>query len=296
MPVFRTVLAVAFACGLVQTPVSAQRSSDPVREFVSDARNGTRRYRSQAAAIADGFKRVGVEFPAMGEHWVNLQRVMQDTLAPARPSVLIYVNVAGEARLAGVGYTALLGPGEQPPDFAPARGFWHEHNGTVADESFPLAHHLGGSTPAGERTTPSLRLSILHAWVWTPNGDGLFATDNWSLPSLRVGSAEPLALSGDALRAVALASDSADYYALMIRTGVAGNGAALTPAEESGMMVALAQHRARATREVTRLGSSQHVPGDAASRLGAIWVSLWTTLERALPARAAQLRVIRQHL
>jgi hypothetical protein len=277
------------------TSVSAQRPVDSVERFVSAARDGTRRYKSQAIAIADGFKRVGVEFPAMGEHWVNLQRVMEDTLVPARPSVLIYVNVRGEARLAGVGYTALLQHGEQPPEFPPAHPFWHEHNGTVVDESFPLAHHLdGGTSPTGDATA-ALRLSILHAWVWAPNADGVFATDNWSLPSVRVGAAAPLELSRDALRGLTLAADSSDYYALMVRTGAGGNGRPLTPQEERAISTVISDHRARAARDAARLNSPHPVP-DAAARLASTWLSLWSTLERALPARIPQLRTLRQHL
>ena len=64
------------------------------------------------AAIADGFRPVGVEFPAMGEHWVNLARVMADTLDPAMPPVLIYVMVNGKPQLGGVAFTDLLGRGE----------------------------------------------------------------------------------------------------------------------------------------------------------------------------------------
>lgn len=275
----------------------AQRSSTAVNGFVNDARDGTRRYQSQANAIADGFKRVGVEFPAMGEHWVNLQRVMEDTLLPARPSVLIYVNVHGEARLAGVGYTALLRPGEQPPDFAPARGFWHEHNGTVADESFPLAHHMSETaTAASGNGESSLRLSILHAWVWMLNGDGLFATENWSLPSLRVGLSDWRARSHDALRALALASDTTEYYALMIRTGVAGSGTPLTASEERAALDVLTRSRAAAAGEAALLRGRAHVTDDAVARLALTWESLWSELERILPARAPLLRELRRHL
>ena len=284
--------AVAWLMVAATSTLDAQARSSAVERFVAQAQLGTRRYQSQATAIADGFKRVGVEFPAMGEHWVNLQRVMEDTLAPSRPSVLIYVNAGGKPRLAGVGYTALLEPGEKPPDFAPARGFWHEHNGTVADESFPLAHHLGGASAADPS---SLRLSILHAWVWTPNDAGVFATDNWGLPALRVGATAPLALSRDALRGLALASDTTDYYALMIRTGLAGRGG-LSAAEERAVLANLAEHRARAMRAVSRVRGDSRVPDDVGVSLASVWASLWSALEQALPARRSQLRQLRQHL
>lgn len=274
----------------------AQTTSDGVSRFLDEARDGTRRYQLQANAIADGFRRVGVEFPEMGEHWVSARRVLEDTLVPARPSVLIYVNVGAEARLAGVGYTALLHPGEEPPDIGPGRGFWHEHNGTVADESFPLAHHLSDTAPsAGHGRELPLRLSVLHAWAWVPNADGPFVTENWSLPALRVGANAPVAMPRDAMRALALASDTTGYYALMIRTGIADAARPLVEAEDRAVMDVLADHRARAASEVTPLrgGAAPEVAGE---RLASIWYSLWLTLERSLPSRASHLRSLRPRL
>ena len=104
-----TLLACALLAG---APLHAQ-GSDAAERFVAAARAGTTRYRSRDAAIADGYKRVGVEFPAMGEHWVSLARIMEDTVVAERPSVLIYVTVNGSPRLAGVAYTDLLEPGEK---------------------------------------------------------------------------------------------------------------------------------------------------------------------------------------
>ena len=277
--------------------LDAQAASPRTARFLDEARDGTRRYESQANAIADGFRRVGVELPEMGEHWISVRRVLEDTLAPTRPSVLIYVNVGGEPRLAGVGYTALLGPGEEPPDFEPARGFWHDHNGSIADESLPLSHHRpDGATPVGDRREPPVRLSVLHAWIWTPNADGVFATQNWSLPSLRVGANGPLVLPRDATRALALASDAAGYYELMVRTQTADAGKLLTPAEERAVADALADHRARAADEAASLKGARSVPHGVAEQLAATWRSLWSTLERALPAHATQLRELRQRL
>src|SRR5918999_3495199 len=179
--------AVHSTVGCAQVPAATHGSAST--RLVAAAREGTRRYQLQDAAIADGFRRVGVDFPAMGEHWVNLQRVMADSFAPGHPAVLIYVRVNGVPSLAGVAYTALLERGESPPTFAPARGSWHEHNGTIAEESFPIGHH---ATERRERDDDApLRLSILHAWVWVQNPAGLFATDNWSLPYVRLGVPPP---------------------------------------------------------------------------------------------------------
>ena len=122
--------------------MSSQSPPDANTAFVAAARAGAARYRSRDAAIADGFRPVGVEFPAMGEHWVNLARVMADTLDPAMPPVLIYVMVNGKPQLGGVGFTDLLSRGESVGRVPGAR-FWHEHNGSITEESFPLQHHMG---------------------------------------------------------------------------------------------------------------------------------------------------------
>ena len=126
--------------------MSSQSPPDANTAFIAAARAGAARYRSRDAAIADGFRPVGVEFPAMGEHWVNLARVMADTLDPAMPPVLIYVMVNGKPQLGGVAFTDLLSRGESVGRVPGAR-FWHEHNGSITEESFPLQHHMGLSQP-----------------------------------------------------------------------------------------------------------------------------------------------------
>src|SRR5690349_4193807 len=86
--------AIAGACSGPSRHASRARVAAP-NEFVAAARAATQRYQSQEAAIADGFRRVGGDFPAMGEHWVNLPQVMADSFAPATPSVLTYIRVGG---------------------------------------------------------------------------------------------------------------------------------------------------------------------------------------------------------
>src|SRR5688500_11371632 len=127
-------------------------------KFLARARAGTSRYRDQDVAVADGYKPVGVEFPAMGTHWVHLGHILEDSLIAERPSVLIYVNVGGMAQLGGVAYTDLRTANEPPPS-ALSPGGWHEHNGTVAEESFPLAHD-GSDHSTGMLDDPEMRLAV----------------------------------------------------------------------------------------------------------------------------------------
>ena len=289
----RPILSAAVIAVLNPIPLVAQRgpSSDgaPPTRFIAEAREGTRRYQLQETAIADGYRRVGVDFPAMGEHWVNLQRVMADSFAAPEPSVLVYVRVNGRPTLAGVAYTALLEPGERPPSFPPARRFWHEHNGTVAEESFPIGHHatdVGGGTDGG-----ALRLAILHAWVWMQNPEGVFATDNWTLPFIRLGIAPPTEWSPAATRALALALDGEEYYALMLRTSMR-----LTSAEEALATAILSRSRERAKSVLVTPTRQRHLARTDEGRLSALWSAMWEELERALPRRVPQLRAVRGHL
>ena len=67
----------------------------------------------------------------MGEHWISAARIGDNTVTPARPSVLIYATIDGSARLVAVGYTKLVS-GREPVPTVPAFADWHEHNGSVA--------------------------------------------------------------------------------------------------------------------------------------------------------------------
>jgi hypothetical protein len=212
----------------------------------------------------------------MGEHWVNLPRVLENRFDPARPSVLIYITAQGKRELAGVAYTALLYDGQKPPATAAKLSDWHEHNGSVAEESLPLHHAVGMSSAA---TPGAPRLSILHAWVWSTNPAGVFVTDNWSLPLERLG-ARTNRFTDDALRGLALAADSSGYYELTVQSSI---GATEAETKAIGRVI-------DAQRRVARRAGVNDVA------LAAAWKDLWTNLERALPARAASLRSVRARL
>jgi len=266
-------------------------SPDSVERFIFNARESTRRYQSQDAAVADGFKRVGVEFPTMGEHWISIARIAENTFTPGRPAVLMYVTIDGVPRLAGVGYTALV-TGRRPPPAFPAGADWHEHSGAVADESLPSGHHLMLQAPAVvPEDDASPRLFVMHAWVWLPNPDGVFATNNWSFPLVRLGVPLSESSSPEALRALALATDDNDYHLLVLRTAVM-----LSPAEEDAARRVLVTYHERASREAALIRAAGHLTPDGSQRLAEIWDSLWTDLEHALPARTSRLRTLRHEL
>ncbi len=260
---------------LALTLLTQRLAAQSPEAFRAEARAATQRFADVTAARAEGFRLVGVEFPRMGEHWVNLARVLENRFAPDRPSVLIYVNVAGSRRLAGLAYTAVLKPGETPPASVAPIAAWHEHNGSVAEESLPL-HHATGVASQGD----ALRLAILHAWVWQANPAGLFVTDNATLPFLRRGlSARPT--SAATLNGMDLAADSARYFELQI-----GTAWQASEDERSIVQRIVEDHRSRAAR----------IPDAAADAFAAAWRALWTDLERALPAHSDRLRTVRARL
>jgi len=252
--------------------------------FMSAARAGTQRYQSPARAAADGFRRVGTEFPFMGEHWVNLARVLENRFDAASPSVLTYVTGPRGPVLAGVGYGALLRPGESVPAGPAPASAWHEHSGAIADESLPVhgpgASHHGGN--AAGASTDSLRFMVLHAWVWTENPDGMFVTDNKALPLTRLGARAVLA--ADALRGLTLAQDSAGYYVEMLRTSLRAS-----ETESRVLEGIVAERRALARRGVRTDALDTALLRDA-------WAGLWRELERALPAHSTELIRLRSAL
>lgn len=251
--------------------------------FVSSARAATTRYASQEAAVADGFRRVGGDFPAMGEHWVNLAQIMADTFAAAKPSVLTYILVDGKPRLAGVGYTKLLVKGQSLPDFAPARGHWHEHNGSIVEESF-----------RGHDESPAVdgapRLAILHAWIWTPNPDGLFVTDNWTLPFARLGLPSPNVQEHDASRAAALMTNT-EYY----REALAAN-LAPTIDERKRLDSVIDRYARQADSTLAPAVQRGHLTDIERDALARLWPAFWESLSTAAPTRVAALHDIEHRL
>jgi hypothetical protein len=279
---------VVFICGIASlTPaLRAQGSSDAAREkLVAGARDGTAQYQNVNVAIADGFKRVGVELPAMGEHWVSLSRVLENRFDARRPSVLIYITTRGQRRLAGVGYTSLLSEGEQPPPTAARVGDWHEHNGSVVDESLPVhGHDAHSSLPPEAAALGATRLAILHVWAWAKNPAGTFVTENWSLPLARLGKTSRQ-LHPAAVRAVSLANDSASYYEQTLKTSLG-----LTDAESRRVRAIVDGRRRAARAELARRPTLDE------TALTAIWRGLWAELERGLPTRLSDLGAIRAKL
>src|SRR5215203_2892336 len=108
--------------------------------FVDCARAGTERYKDRTVAIRDGYRLIGRDFPAMGEHWIRIGLVFDGKFDASRPEVLNYVVIGGRPQLLGVGYAMPLLAGETAPEGPAGPHAWHDHFRTVDDETV-LPHH-----------------------------------------------------------------------------------------------------------------------------------------------------------
>jgi hypothetical protein len=210
--------------------------SDSLAEFAVRARPGAERFRDQSAAINAGYKPIGMDFPSMGEHWVNTSVLYEGRFDPAKPAMLSYATIDGRHVLTGVVYALLLRPGELAPPVPGGSGAWHDHSGTLSDESALPVHHGGMSD------TSETRLVVLHAWVGVPNPAGLFEADNWTLPYVRAGVPIPHPVSISAARALSLLNGGKAYYvALAEAEGAAPSAVALALDACAGVAAPIAE-------------------------------------------------------
>lgn len=270
-------LVSALATTLAVTNVGAQHpDSVSVNRFVAEARATTARFQDINVAIAENYVRVGPDFPAMGEHWVRGESVMRSESTPL-PSILTYATIDGRLTLTGVVYTIVLRRGEKVPDVPPSAE-WHDHVGTIDEESLLLGHtHLGGETDG-------LRLAVMHAWVGLPNPAGMFATDNWALPFARLGIPAPPNASPRAARAVALVT-CAPYFARLF--SAVGQ---LDDRESDAVLDALEHSRGVVQGWLEAHHHSDSVSAADLQRLERIWTDLAEAITRSVrPASAARL-------
>jgi hypothetical protein len=123
----------------------------------------------------------------------------------------------------------------------------------VDEESFLLGH----AAPPGAGP----RIAVLHAWVWFANPAGLFATDNWALPYLRIGLSPPAKGSGPSppVLAVALASGGEAYFETLLRLRHA-----LPPGTTGRVVEILRQHAASLRSRLEASSAAGHHPDDEA--------------------------------
>ncbi|HEX5727738.1 MAG TPA: hypothetical protein VFX98_19865, partial [Longimicrobiaceae bacterium] len=199
----RIAVAAALAALPLALPLAAQAGhahAHPAEEHspelhaqLEEVRRATERYRDHAAAVRDGYRRFGQEAPLAGEHWYrpDLVGIPFDL---RRPSTLMYATVGGRRELVGVAYTVYRVDGEPLPEgFSGGADTWHVHDvrrlALALSEDRPflrwLVERRMDRGKLGHEGRPLL--TMVHAWVWSDNPDGVFAHHNRALPYLRAG-------------------------------------------------------------------------------------------------------------
>ncbi|HEY6060886.1 MAG TPA: hypothetical protein VIV10_09900 [Gemmatimonadales bacterium] len=257
-------------------------------DLVSVARAGTARYQDQAAAIEDGYRAVGPDFPGMGVHWVNKGLLLTGTVDPAHPPVLEYADIGGRPTLVGVAYAALVTDSAPQPRLPVPAGAWHTHAGTVDEESFILSHagvhhaHFEGRGP---------RVAVAHAWIWLANPAGLYETDNWAVPCARLGFTPPAGLSADAGRALALAAGGTAYFATLVRVVGAPDSS-----EQARLRAVLERGGSEVLRRVGHGTGRTPLPPKLLPELEVSWRRTWgDVLAAASPAVRERLAALPTH-
>ena len=189
---------------------SAVARSSSVERLLAAARQATEPYTDRNVAIAAGYRRVGRDFPSMGEHWLNPRLIVDGAFDVSRPQLLTYVKIAGRPVLTGVVYAIPLKQGESPPDAFGPEALWHEHNGSIDEEGLLPEHHTPPSAKVGTR------VAFVHAWLRVPGSEPIFAAENWAIPFMRLELPVPDDFPNGASRALALMSGGKDFLAELI--------------------------------------------------------------------------------
>lgn len=268
------VLSMAAILTLAPAPTSAQTTgTDTITAFVQTVRNAAAKYRDRADAVRAGYRRIGPDFPGMGEHWIQPARLVSGRFRADSPPILTYVTIAGQVVLAGAAFALPLAAGETPPDF-PSTAHWHDHSASVDEESLliaPAARHWHDTAATG--TKP--HIAMLHVWFGLANPDGVFAQDNWALPFARLGVAPPSQSNPSAARALSLLSGGATYYRDLF-----GAAAPLGADEAAFLDRLLASGRTELEQWVALQSPGWNVEPSSISALANRWNELWRRIQQ----------------
>jgi hypothetical protein len=246
--------------------------SPRVDSLLAITRDAAAPFRDRSAAITAGYRRIGPDVPSMGEHWISPRLVVADSFDIAQPALLTYIHVDGKPTLTGVVFARPLAPGELPPEIFGPAAHWHEHNGTLDEEALLPDHHSAPSSATGTR------LAILHAWLWSPNPAGMFGTDNWTIPFLRLGLIPPSEFPVAAARALSLVSGAEQHF-----LNLAGAGA-------SDAVMPLVRKCAAAAKEISdrSRGAGGPVSPEDLQRLTLEWTTMVAEVSRVAGKDAAR--------
>jgi hypothetical protein len=253
---------------LSRFPQGLERLPITIDSLIADASRESQRFGDRRVAIAEGYRRVGVDFPSMGEHWIDLAGLLRNRIDPAHPTLLTYATIAGQPTLLGLGFVIVTHGDSSPTNVPGWPADWHEHSGFLSDES-------GASIGPVRHDSPT-HVWVMHVWTALENPDGRLEADNWSLPFVRAGVAVPHTLDADAGRAASLATGGDEYL-----RDVLTDAGLRTPSNSATVDSAIAAARLRA------IAVLRPVPDVAA--LHDAWSALATALETALGPNVRQI-------
>ena len=254
------------------TPLTTSEDNFSTTAFIQSARAATTKYQDQSVAISDGYRKIGSDFPSMGEHWIHIGQLFDEKFDPKHPEILMYAMVSGKPQLLGVAYALPLLKNESPPDWPVPKETWHDHFRTLEDETELPLHHLhdqAGSAP---------RIAMLHAWIWFANPAGMFETDNWAIPYLRLGIQPPEAPEA-AAKALALASGGTEYFSGCVTAAVS-----LTSSEKKKIHAEFARSR-KSVEMLLRTHGALLTPPDL-EQLCACWSKLWAAIDSSVSLKS----------
>jgi hypothetical protein len=229
------------------------------------------RFSDRSAAIAAGYRRIGTDFPSMGEHWLSTAALLSRRLDPARPTILAYANINGVPQLIGAGFVVTT-TGADNSDAPGWPSFWHEHSGALADES-------GAHAGARDTTHTATHVWVLHIWTSLPNPLGRYDADNWALPFARAGMEIPANLDHDMGRAVSLTVAGGDDYLRRVLT----SATLRTDGNATQVDAAIASARS-ATHAILARAVNSTLAADETEALRDVWRHLGDELRAVIGA------------
>jgi hypothetical protein len=179
-------------------------------DFVSEARAATAKFHDPATAAREGYRRIGPDFPTLGQHWVNPSLVLAGEFDPARPSVLAYAEIDGVQTIVKVAYALPVDGPDTTAQYPWLDGAWRYIDGNLAEAGLPGLEEPA-STAETDRAT-GLRIAVVHAWTGLDNPAGMLEMHNWTLPFERLDLAAPSEIEPDAAHALGLLSGAGGYY------------------------------------------------------------------------------------
>jgi hypothetical protein len=228
------------------------------------------RYADRNVAVAEGYRRIGTDFPGMGEHWLHPAALFAQRVDPERPTMLAYAEVNGRPTLLGAGYV-ITTRGNEPAPVPGWPAYWHEHSGALDDES-------GARVGVRDVAPDATHVWVLHIWSALPNPASRYDADNWALPFARLGIAPPADVDHDMGRALSLAVAGGDRYLRGVLEGAGLLEAHTLPQVDS----AIAETRAVSERVVGTARARGALSAEEGETLRHAWHSLSARLRSAL--------------